>query len=117
MKARNTSYRKLWIGIGILILLAPLGLILPGMLKAGGAWGEWSVDQIKEIAGYVPEGMKRIAQLWGAPLSDYAFPGWDKGIRSYIAYIVSGFIGVAIVAGVAYVVGRVLKRNERSQDE
>jgi len=32
---------KLWIGIGALIVLSPLGLILPDQFKAGSAWGEW----------------------------------------------------------------------------
>ncbi len=104
------NYRKLWIWIAILIILAPLGLILPGLFKAGGAWGEWGADEIKEIAGYVPEGLKRISKLWSAPFQDYAFSGWDKGVKSYAAYIISGIVGVAMVAAVSYVLGKILKK-------
>lgn len=31
--------KKLWAGIGALIVLSPLGLILPDRFKAGTAWG------------------------------------------------------------------------------
>jgi hypothetical protein len=112
VKIKGSKYRKLWIGIGILILLAPIGLILPELFKAGGAWGEWGVDEIKHIAGYVPAGLKRISELWSAPIPDYAFSGWDKGGKSYIAYIISGIIGVVIVAAFAYIIGKILKRGE-----
>ncbi len=117
MKTPNSNYRKLWIGIGILILLAPLGLIIPELFKAGGAWGEWGADEIKDIAGYVPEGLKRIAELWSAPIPDYAFTGWDKGVKSYIAYIISGLVGVVIVVAVSYALGKLLKKrnNGRAQ--
>lgn len=110
MKTQDSNYRRLWIALGILILLAPIGLILPELFKAGGAWGEWGVDEIKDIAGYVPEGLKRISELWTAPIPDYAFTGWDKGVKSLIAYIVSGLIGVVIVVAVSYVLGKILKR-------
>jgi hypothetical protein len=99
-----------------LILLAPLGLILPKLFRANGAWGEWGAAEMKDIAGYLPEGLKRISELWSAPVSDYAFTGWDKGVKSYVAYIISGLIGVALVAAVSYVVGKVLKRGNNERD-
>lgn len=49
---------KLWIGIGILILLSPLGLLLPEHFKAGDAWGEWGAGTFKELVGYIPQGLK-----------------------------------------------------------
>lgn len=33
---------KLWLFIVILIILVPIGLILPAYFKAGPAWGEWT---------------------------------------------------------------------------
>ena len=117
MKKEDSHYRKLWIGIGIFILLAPIGLILPELLKASGAWGEWGADEIKNIAGYLPEGLKRLSELWSAPIPDYAFSGWDKGVKSYVAYMISGLIGVVLVVAVSYVLGKVLKRqnNDRTK--
>jgi hypothetical protein len=113
LKVRSSRSRKLWTGIGILALLSPLGLILPKLFGAGGAGGEWRVDEIKDIAGYVPEGLKRLSTLWSAPVADYAFEGWDRGFKAYVAYILSGILGVAIVAAVAYILGKILKRGER----
>ena len=34
---------KLWIFIGILAVLAPIGIILPAYFKSGPAWGEWGI--------------------------------------------------------------------------
>lgn len=102
-------------GIGILVLLTPIGLILPELFEAGGAWGEWGSDEIKNIAGYVPNELKRISELWSAPIPDYAFKGWDKGVKSYISYVGSGLIGVAIVIAVSYVFGKILRRKSKDQ--
>lgn len=110
VKMRASKYRRLWIGIGILTLLAPVGLILPELFKAGGAWGEWSAEDIKRIAGYIPDGFKRLSGKWVAPISDYAFPGWYKGMKGYFSYALSGLIGVTIVAGIAYLFGRLIRR-------
>jgi len=112
-KIQDLKFRKLWIGIGILILLAPIGLILPELLKAGGAWGEWGADEIAEwmkkegLEDYIPEGLKRLSEIWSAPIPDYAFSGWDKGLKSYIGYIFSGIIGTALVIGVSMLIGKI----------
>jgi hypothetical protein len=117
VKKEGSSYRKLWIGIGILVLLAPIGLILPELLKASGAWGEWGAHDIKNITGYLPKGLKRLSELWSAPLSDYTFSGWNKGVKSYIAYMISGLIGVVLAVAVSYVLGKVLKRKNNDRTE
>ena len=44
-----TTTKKLWIGIVILTLLSPLGLIIPALFGAGGAWGEWGLEEIKKL--------------------------------------------------------------------
>ncbi|MCL5023952.1 MAG: cobalamin biosynthesis protein [Nitrospirae bacterium] len=110
MKTQKSNYGKLWTGIGILMFLAPMGLILPELFRAGGAWGEWGVEEIRDIAGYVPGGLKHISEVWSAPIPDYAFSGWNKGVKSYIAYLASGLVGIVIVVAVSYVLGKVLKR-------
>jgi len=97
-KIQNSKFRKLWIGIAILIILSPVGLILPELLKAGGAWGEWGADEVEKIAGYVPRGLKKLSELWKVPIPDYAFSGWEQGLKSYIGYIFSGIIGAALVS-------------------
>ncbi|MDD5044507.1 MAG: cobalamin biosynthesis protein [Candidatus Omnitrophica bacterium] len=103
---------KLWIAIAVLILFSPLGLILPERFKAGGAWGEWSIDAIKELIGYIPEGLKKMSNLWKAPIPDYAFQGWEeKGLGNLsIAYIASAVLGIAVVALVVFSIGKFLSK-------
>jgi len=101
---------KLSIGLGILIILSPLGLFLPEHFKAGSAWGEWGIDEIGKLAGYVPKGLEKLASLWNAPIPDYAFRGWeDKGLGHLsLAYIVSAGLGIIIVAIVTIFIARIL---------
>jgi cobalt/nickel transport protein len=108
--------KKLWLGIGILALLSPLGIIIPKWLGAGGAWGEWGLDEIAKEAGFVPEGMKRVAEKWKAPLPDYALPVEGKGpaIES-IGYVLSAIIGIALVAVVMYIITKLLTRRDGAE--
>jgi cobalt/nickel transport protein len=105
--------KKLWLGIGILALMSPLGIIIPKWFGAGGAWGEWGLDEIEKAAGFVPEGMKRIAELWKAPLPDYALPVESKGpVMESFGYVLSALIGIALIAGVMYILTKILGRKE-----
>ena len=106
----NKRYKALWYTVIALILLSPLGLIIPQWLKAGGAWGEWGEDELKNIAGYVPEGFKRLSEIWKSPFTDYAFNGWGAGTKAYISYMASGIIGVLAVAVMSYIIGRLLTK-------
>jgi cobalt/nickel transport protein len=101
---------KLWLGILILALLSPLGLLLPECFRAGDAWGEWGADSFPEMVGYVPQGLARLADSWSAPLPDYAFGGWEeKGLSSLsLAYIFSAVLGIAITVLVMTLIGRML---------
>ncbi|MFZ4396949.1 MAG: PDGLE domain-containing protein [Kiritimatiellia bacterium] len=101
---------KCWIGLGVLALLSPLGLILPDHFKAGSAWGEWGADEFQKMIGYVPEGLSKLGELWKAPLPDYAFKGCEeKGITHLsVAYIFSAILGVALTVGVIWLLGRFL---------
>ncbi|MBI4824062.1 MAG: cobalamin biosynthesis protein [Nitrospirae bacterium] len=93
-----------------MILLTPVGLLLPELFRAGGAWGEWGADEIKDILSYVPDGMKKLSTFWNSPISDYAFQGWQKGIKVYLSYIISGIIGVILIILGIYGLGKVLTR-------
>ena len=103
---------KMWIALGVLILLSPLGLILPNHFKAGGAWGEWSSDEFPRLVGYVPRGLGKLGERWKAPLPDYAFKGWEqKGLTHLsFAYIVSAVLGVALIAVVLWAIGKCLSK-------
>ncbi|MGC1454282.1 MAG: PDGLE domain-containing protein [Nitrospirota bacterium] len=108
-----SKIRKLWIGIGILIFLSPLGVIIPRQFGAGGAWGEWGPEAIEKVAGFVPAGMKQLAEKWKAPLRDYGLPGQSKGLAGESAgYVVAAIIGVAFTAGMMYLLARILGRKK-----
>lgn len=105
---------KLWIGLLVLILLSPLGLILPAKFGAGSAWGEWSGDEIRKLVGYLPEGMRHTQGIWNAPMPDYTVRGQESAPipALSVSYVLSGIIGVAIVVGIAFLIGKVLARHD-----
>jgi len=103
--------KKLWMGIGVLVLLSPLGVLLPYLFNADGAWGEWGLDGMEKVAGFVPAGMKRIAEIWKAPLADYGLPGQGKGlVPESIGYVLTAIIGVAFTVGLMYLLSKLLVR-------
>jgi cobalt/nickel transport protein len=106
---------KLWIGLAVLIIISPIGLVLPERFRAGVAWGEWGIDEIKKLVGYIPRGLERLAGIWNAPLADYAFKGWEeKGIGSLsVAYIFSAAVGIIVTAFIVILIGKLLVRNRR----
>ncbi len=114
---RGRSIRKLWVGIGILVILSPLGIIIPAYFGAGGAWGEWSLEQIEKIAGFVPEGMRRTAHVWKAPMTNYAVPGQGQGVaHGGMGYFLAALIGIAVTAGLAYLLAKVFARTNGTSD-
>ncbi len=107
---KSSKLKKLWVGIGILILLSPLGIILPDIFKSGGAWGEWGAEGLEKITGYIPEGLKKLSGLWKAPIPGYEFSGWKGLFKGSVAYIISGVIGVGLVVLVSILIGKFLAR-------
>ena len=106
--------KKLWTGLLIMALISPLGILLPKMFGSEGAWGEWGTDTLETIIGFVPEGMRKSAETWKAPLSDYSFgaEGSSTGIQM-LYYIVSGILGMAAVVLVIYIILKIVKSNEK----
>jgi hypothetical protein len=103
---------KLWIGLGTLAVISPVGLFLPDKLKAGSAWGEWGADEIKQLIGYIPSGLEKLSSVWKAAIPEYAFKGWaDKGPGHLsVAYVVSAIVGIALCVGGAWLLGKLLAR-------
>ena len=103
---------KLWIIIGVLIALSPLGLLLSEQFNAGAAWGEWGADEIQKLVGYIPQGLAKLSSLWSAPMPDYAFKGWgEKGLLSLsFSYIASAVIGILICVAVVFLLGKFLSK-------
>jgi len=117
--------RPLWIGIGVLMVACPLGLLAAGM-----AWGEWGTDdlqnpevrqQIAQASGniappdQVPAGMERLASVWTAPMPDYAPPFLHDPNFGYImSAIVGGGLIVLIFVALSWLLGRAPPSRERS---
>jgi cobalt/nickel transport system permease protein len=96
--------RPLWIGLAVLMILTPLGL-----LAAGTAWGEWSPQdfsnptkraEIAAVSGRIsppsepPRGLAGLSTLWTAPMPDYAPPFMRS--RSF-GYIMSAMVGTGLI--------------------
>ncbi len=91
-------FKKYLIFIALLIILTPLGLILPHYFNAGDAWGEWSVESVTEQTGHEPKGMKNDAGIYNAPVPDYSLGKDDDSLsKNSVSYIISGLIGTGII--------------------
>ncbi|MFH0796856.1 MAG: PDGLE domain-containing protein [Candidatus Omnitrophota bacterium] len=103
---------KFWIGMAVLIILSPLGLILPEHFKAGSAWGEWEAGEMQKLAGYIPSGLEKLSGLWNAPIPDYAFKGWEEKDLPHLslAYIISAIAGIGIIIFVVMGTGKLLAK-------
>ena len=103
---------KLWVGIAVLILLSPIGLIIPEHFKAGSAWGEWGADEMQKLVGYIPQGLEKLSSLWNAPMPDYAFKGWEEKGLPYLsaAYILCAILGIGLTVLIVFLVGKILAK-------
>ncbi len=97
--------RNLAIGLILLIIIAPIGLI-----ASGTAYGEWASDELKDKIGYVPQGVEELSDLWHAPMKDYNIPNGPSFENSKpgasAGYILSAVIGVIISGGLLYFIGK-----------
>ena len=98
------ALRPLWLGLGVLMVLTPLGI-----LAAGSAWGEWVAADFHDPAARqqmaaaslqqqpppgAPQGIERLGTVWTAPFARYAPPY----IRSAaFGYMLSAMFGVGII--------------------
>lgn len=97
-------YRPLWVGLALLMIFSPLGL-----LASGGAWGEWSPrdftnpatrQQIRASSGghqvpvQPPACLRALAGHWHAPLPNYS-ASWASSPAA--GYILSAFTGVGCI--------------------
>lgn len=110
-KKNTKTIRKLWIGIIILCVLAPLGL-----LASGTAWGEWGSEQLEALLGYIPEGLEKLEAWWNALLADYNFPGSHSPVGTALSYIVSALIGVGLVSLITFIIGKIIVSKNGKND-
>jgi cobalt/nickel transport system permease protein len=83
--------RIFWVVLAVLIFLTPLGLLAPGT-----AWGEWGSNQLTRMGlSFVPQGIKQLEGLWGAPLAGYKFTSLGN---ANLGYIISAAVGVIVIS-------------------
>ena len=104
MKPASKPLTWAWASLGVIILLTPIGI-----LATGTAWGEWGADELKARLGFVPAGLEKLGSLWTALMPDYA-PTFIK--NPYLGYIVAAVVGCALIAGIAWGIGKLLTRGE-----
>ncbi len=95
---RPLGWRWAVFGLGLLVVLTPLGLLAPG-----GAFGEDSPQDL-DLGRYnvqaVPTGLARWGSFWNhAVLGGY---GFGSGEHPNIAYVISALVGVAAISVVVY---------------
>jgi cobalt/nickel transport system permease protein len=100
--------RWLWVGIVVLIVASPLGLLAPGT-----AWGEWGTQQLKDLGlQAVPTGLEKLSGLWGAPLAGYHVPALGN---VNMGYVLSAVLGIAIIVLVVWLFTMLLTAGSGSQ--
>lgn len=106
--------KRLWSGVAVLALLSPLGIILPAAFNSGTPWGEWSIEELRKLIGFVPVGLQKVGVLWHAPFPDYAFAGGDKlGLMlQSVTYVASAFAGMLLVVACILLCGKFLASGE-----
>jgi len=107
MKPAARPLRWLWAGIGVLILLTPIGALAPGT-----AWGEWGSKELKAAIGYAPANLERLGGLWRSAMPGYATPGISNAL---LGYLIAAVVGTALTVGVAFTVGALLARRGEAQ--
>jgi cobalt/nickel transport system permease protein/cobalt/nickel transport protein len=97
--------RNLAIGLVVLMIFVPIGLI-----ASGTAYGEWESNELKDKIGYVPQGFEELADLWHAPMKDYNIPNGpsfeDSEPVASAGYILSAVIGMIVGGGFLYFIGK-----------
>jgi cobalt/nickel transport protein len=89
--------KRLLVILVVLALVSPIGVYLPMRFNAEDAWGEWSMETIQRLVGFIPEGMKKDSDLWKALVPDYNL-GDDTSsfaVKAF-SYILSGVIGIVV---------------------
>ena len=108
-------YRRLWLGLLLLTLLTPLGLLLPEKFGATGAWGEWRARQLKEKWGRVPAQLEKLEGLWKARFPDYTVGGMTRPWQMKLAYLLAGLLGAGVVVILCLGLGRWLAIPEEQE--
>jgi cobalt/nickel transport system permease protein len=120
----RNALRPLWLGLGALMILTPLGI-----LAGGAAWGEWVASDYADPAvrqqiaasslnqappAEPPKGLERLSSVWTAPFAQYAPPY----VRSRtLGYLLSSMFGVGLVMLGSFAASRLLRSPDPAREE
>jgi len=108
----NKLQKKILVILLLMCLATPLGILLPMFFNAGDAWGEWSAQTVKDLIGYIPQGLAKYSDAWTAPLPDYTINAGDRSVVHQSGfYIVSGILGATATYVVMLVISKIIVRN------
>ena len=99
-------YKRLWMGLGLLVLLTPLGIVLPEKFGANRAWGEWSARELNEKWGHVPAHLEKLEGLWKALFPDYRVPGMTKPWQTKLSCLLAALLGAGVIVILCLGLGR-----------
>lgn len=114
---RWTAARPLWLGVALLMVLTPLGIV-----AAGTAWGEWSARDFSNPVArqrimassahhapplHAPRGIKQLSSLWTAPFSGYQSP-WIHW--RFFGYFMSALVGAGVILTMFLAVSWLIQR-------
>lgn len=91
--------KPVYLFLALLVALCPLGL-----LASGTPWGEWDLQELKELLGFLPAGMAQGFKAF-APMPDYTI----KGLSSIAGYFLSALAGTALLLAIFGAVRRFLE--------
>jgi hypothetical protein len=104
--------KRILITLLILCLLTPAGILIPMYFNTGEAWGEWSAQTVKELIGYVPDGLEKYSHSYEAPLPDYKPKNGDKSVAHQSGYyIVCGVLGATATYIVMLLISKLIIKN------
>jgi len=97
--------KRLFIFLGILIALVPLGL-----LTDAPAWGEWDSSYFEKVLGFMPAGIEKVENTIHLKflLPDYSLPG----ANDVVGYYVSAIVGAGLIFALYYLIYAMVKRKK-----
>lgn len=107
--AKTFRYGKFLIGLVILAVLTPLGL-----LASGTAWGEWGSEDLQSQLGFIPSGLQKFSDFWKHTLlPDYGIAGYDQTFwQQSLGYLLSAFVGLLVIGIITIIIQRLVRRSE-----
>jgi cobalt/nickel transport system permease protein len=116
---RTATLRPLWLSLGLLLILTPLGI-----LATGSAWGEWMASDFADPAlrqqiaassfaqpapSQAPAGLERLSSVWTAPFGRYA-PPYVR--TAAVGYLLSAMFGTGLILLACAMIGRFVRASQ-----